>query len=581
MIEKIFCLLLSGWFALYPLGLAQPNLKEDKKAVELYLEGERLFKATNYTRAQEKFQEIAARKFNLHTTPALYMTGMCVFYQGQYETALDKFQELITAYPQSIYVEEANYHKGLILLQKTEQAKGGLFLLMNLAEDARNASLKQDAELAVNNYLFYDAPLYFLKEYLEMVRPAFYDKTLTAICYRLYKDKNTTELNKYIEVYKKAHEGKLSSELSKIAAPVKTTVAPSAKDKTLRVALMLSFFGNQGDSTRQSEWAIQLLEGVRYAAEMNEYAFLNEVDLKVVDTQKRPDLTETLLRDAIAPFKPDVIIGDIFNGPSKTIAKYAEQHKILQIVPLSPAADIVLDKKYVYLANPSIETQVKGVANYARERLLLKRFLVLDDKSKVSEMLTPDFVKAVRDAKLNVSAYSLPPNIRQAEQIEALVELIKKQKIQAIYFPTNNQSLVSFILTELSKQELTLQALGTPDWSRFRDIPKKLLSEFNTIFPDNYYPQNDSTHFEEFSKAYYEKYEDTPSLQACQGYDIMRFILYNYSRMGPGVSMLDVMEKSVPFRGLNQNYYFAKANDNQSVQLLQYKNERLIKIRLW
>jgi len=118
MIEKFFCLFVSCWVVFYPIGLSQPNLKEDKKAVELYLEGERLFKATNYIRAQEKFQEIAARKFNLHTTPALYMTGMCVFYQGQYETALDKFQELITTYPQSIYVEEANFHKGLILLQK-------------------------------------------------------------------------------------------------------------------------------------------------------------------------------------------------------------------------------------------------------------------------------------------------------------------------------------------------------------------------------------------------------------------------------------------------------------------------------
>jgi hypothetical protein len=46
-------------------------------------------------------------------------------------------------------------------------------------------------------------------------------------------------------------------------------------------------------------------------------------------------------------------------------------------------------------------------------------------------------------------------------------------------------------------------------------------------------------------------------------------------------SLNELIEKAAPYKGLIQNYYFAKAQDNQSLQLLQYRNGKIEKIKTW
>jgi hypothetical protein len=49
----------------------------------------------------------------------------------------------------------------------------------------------------------------------------------------------------------------------------------------------------------------------------------------------------------------------------------------------------------------------------------------------------------------------------------------------------------------------------------------------------------------------------------------------------PSTSLYELIEKATPYKGLIQNYYFAKAQDNQSLQLLQYRNGKIEKIKTW
>src|SRR5262249_3972043 len=92
-----FSLLL--FIALCPNKVSCQDAKRDKKAKQKYEEGKRLFEKKNHPYAAKKFQKVAAPNFNLHTTPAIYMAGLCYFYLNDYEKAMTKFQYLLETYP--------------------------------------------------------------------------------------------------------------------------------------------------------------------------------------------------------------------------------------------------------------------------------------------------------------------------------------------------------------------------------------------------------------------------------------------------------------------------------------------------
>lgn len=575
--KKIFTLYGIGLILLSVYAYGQP--KVDKKAQLYFNQGKGYFDQSNFYKSLELFELALNRKFNLYTTPSLYMKGLSYFYLNNYSKAIQSFDQLLKTYPESIYGPEAAYHKALLMLtQEEDKTKmGGLYLLMNIVEDStKNSDLREDALVAIKNFFFNEASTEFIESYLKIARPGFRPIIIEALAMKAYVQKNSTLLKEYINLYQKENN-QPNPRLNKLF----TKGAPP-KQKTFNIAFVVHLGAANNDSSRGPKLAAQLLAGSQLAIEKQNKRSKSKIHVKVFDTQGEAAVVEKIINEDLPAYKPSLVIGDIFNNSTKIICDYTEKNKILHIVPFSLSDELIEQRKYVLLANPSFSTQIQALISYSNEKLNLKRFLIVTDGKKVTDLLTQMFQKYAKQAKLTAQISVISDELSKKKRfINRIIEDFRNKKFDAMYIPISNENFLIDLLYQLKNERLFPQIIGTPDWVKFKNSTKKLLSEFNTISQDLYYPRNDSLLFDEFTSAYDEKFNASPTRFSCQGFDIIHFVIKQLENVNDTTTLLQVIRKAPPFKGLVQNYYFAGANDNQSVQILRYHIGGVEKLKRW
>lgn len=568
-------------FLLLPqLLLAQ--VKKDKKSEEYFAKGVKLFTEQNYPQAYKQFILIQERPFNRVYTAGIYMTALTLFNNEEYDLSLSKFQQLLNQYPQSAYTDEASYHKALIMLKKTDSRIGGLYLLNKLMEEAGNEELKSDARKAFQAFLYDETDPKFLKEYYEFIGKDHMNRALVleAYCYKLYKDKNWDEINKLIQEYK-SQNGEITDRLKHWdTAPLKE----KKKNNKIRIAAILPFQATKSVTQLNvlSNWAVELLEGMQLSVLLNQEPMPVDIIVRAYDSKNEVKTIESLLTNEIKEFKPDIIIGDVKNDPTRVLAQYAEQNKIIQFIPISPVEGLVEGKKYVYLLNSSMKTQMTGLAKYATDKLTYKKFMLVGDHTPLSDAQMPLFESVLKEKGLKATVKNTPSNLEKDKwYFKTLAGELLEKNYDALFIASNNETIVNSFLMALKSKNCQLTVFGSTDWGRFKTVDSKLLSQYNTSFSDGYYIQNDTAQFSRFSKQYSETFKQLPSRYACLGYDIMSYVISLKPGISANTSLYELIEKATPYKGLIQNYYFAKAQDNQSLQLLQYRNGKIEKIKTW
>ena len=559
----------------------QGQVKKDKKSELYYAKGIQLFKEQNYSQAHRQFASVKERPFNRVYTASLYMAGLALYYNEEYDRALSQFQSLLNSYPQTIYADDATFHKSLIMLKRPENRLGGLFLLSKLSEDGLNDQIKKDAINAYKDFLYNHSDLKFIKEYYEFIGEKHPNRAivLEALTYKLYKENKPEELEQYLRSFQDKGGGLTPNLKVWLADPVKE----KNKNPKLRVAAILPFQADKSATQLNTvaSWSVQLLEGMQLAVLMNSEPIPVDVVVKAFDSRNDVKVTEKLLQGEVKEFKPDIIIGDVMNATSKLIIKFAEENKTIQLIPISPVDELVKDKKYAYLVNASMKTQITGLGNYAIEKLGLNKILILGDNTPLSEVQITFFTDVLQKAGIKPDVNKFPPDINSNKWFfKSIAKQLQEKSYQAVFIASNNESLVKQLLTDFKNNNLKVRVLGSTDWGKFKDIDRKTLSLFNSTFTDGYFTQNDTSKYQAFKIQYKETFRQQPSRYACLGYDILTYVIH-LKLSNPNLPYLDAMEKSKPFRGIIQNYYYSKAKDNQSLQILEYRNGKIEKIKLW
>ncbi|MCS7073715.1 MAG: hypothetical protein NZ108_04525 [Bacteroidia bacterium] len=551
-------------------------LPEDPKTQELITQAEKFYRAKNFEDAAETYELAAKQKLNTLTTYAMYMSGISYFYANNKTKALEKWIQLLKAYPKTAYAEEANYHKALILLEQNNR-EAALYLLFNIVEKTNDAVLRGDALNVIKKNLF-EADIDFLENYYKIVRKRYKEVVLEALVYKLIKTGKHDRVEELISAITESGQPRPLF-LKKYKSWVRNTGYATANQ--LKIAVLLSLFSNEKEITPKSFMALEFLEGLLVAAQKLKYPHSLNVTIKIWDIEKDNLKTEKLLNSEVTDFKPDIIIGDIYNNPSKIISYYAERNKILHIVPVSPSEELISGKTLTFLANASIPTQLKALAKYAKEELEVKKCLVLNDGSKLSEELCEVFTRYLRNLDVSVSIKKLGEKSNALSSSGWIAKEIDSLNYDGLYFPSNDEEIVGAILSLINKRKVELAVMGTSDWRNFEAIDRDLLEKFQVIFPDFYHEDNDTIQYDLFNRLYNQTWGNYPTRFASQGFDVMRFILLNYPQLISTEDPSIVFHKAKPYRGINQNYYFGKAQDNQSVQLMQFRDKSIEKIKLW
>ena len=560
---------------------AEAQIREDRKAEQLWLRGKSLFENAAYGEALDQLNQLLERRYNTLTTPALYLSGLCYYYLNQPQQGVSQLQRLLVEYPGSVYAEEATYHKALMMLNVADTRQGGLYLLSQLMQQASRPDVSRDARTAYLHFLYEQAELDFLLTYYELAktRPDIRFVVLEALCYRLFVAKEFELLTHFLDEYQR-ERGSLNDRLKRLLVQVPQNL----KARQIKVALLLPFNAHRTSPvlSQVSIWSQELLAGIRMALEHLGDSLRCDMELRVFDTQESEERTRKLISSQLETYAPDLIVGDLLNGPSKVLAEYAEKHKTVQVIPLSPVDELIRNRNYVYLANPSMSLQMRSLARYAINHLKSSRFLIISDGTALSNRQVKEFGGELRDSGFTFLQHQISDNYDlEYRRLRTILAQMKSQQIETVFIASDNESLVAFVLRQFDADNLLVRVLGSTDWYRFHVIDRRLLALYEATFVCNYFVQNDPGPYGTFAEAYRQRYRRSPGMAASLGYDLSRYFLAGRFAQ-PGVNQWqESIRKAKPWRGLIQNYYYAGGQANQSIQLLQYRETGLEKLKLW
>lgn len=550
------------------------ELPLDAKAEDAFRLGTQYFRVNNWTQALNFFTQAAERPLHRMTTAARYMQALTLHNAGQADAALEAYQRLIVQYPQSQYVPEANYHKALLLIERPEQREAALWLLLNLAEQTERADLRADATAAADRFLFEQATVDFLLGYQKKVRASWRPRVTEALVYRLQREGAEAEWRRVISAYEKSG-GTLTPALTRLAG---TKPSAAGVRTQLRVAVVLPFAALKQDSTfdATSAAALELLQGLRLALDSLAYPGLADVDLRVLDSADDSLEVLRLVERELKPYEPHVVIGDLRNRPTRALARAAQQHGWLHLVPLSDADEFITAPPAdagTVLVNPSQGTTAERLGQYVRRWHPGGRVIVAHDQSAASRRLADRFVAQVAGTDIRVVQRVLASYVPLAiDQFKELSGSLRVDSADAVYLPIHNEELVSFALFRLSNDSVNVQVLGMDRWRGYRSLDPEMLSRLRAIIPDLYGDADDVVGYERFRAMYLRAFRALPTTYAVQGYDLMRVLLTAVGRSRPDASPWQALQGLGSYRGLNKRYRFdARARDNQSVPLVEYR----------
>jgi ABC-type branched-subunit amino acid transport system substrate-binding protein len=555
------------------LGLSQP--REDRKAEKSFQDGMSAYTRLEYATALNFFTEVGARPFNRVTTPALYMMGLCSYRMGDYVQALSKFQHVISSYPSSIYVPDCQYHKGLIMLKSPESQEGGLFLLLNLAEQASNPQLRTDAENAAQKFFFEGASLEFLRNYLTKVRTRYKLAVLEALCYRLHQQGRRPEVLRRMREWTEAGN-ELSPNLRKLRDRPSTT---NPRKEELRIAVMLPFYTDSvayGISPRAKP-ALAYIAGMQMAFRDSLYPGLNAIEFQVYDTRGDTARTRQLLGGEVAQFEPDVIIGDYTNGSSALIAKHCAQHNLLHIVPISPISSLANGNPNTFLFSPSFEFQAGAMGQYAADKIRFRKMMIVSDGSEHSRAMADTFRVAMQRAGVEVHTES----VRNVYGVDELHNKLKRNRFDGLYMPIFNEQVINYTMTKMFQDSLPLKIIGAYEWQFFEGVDIDLLHHFEVYYPAPFSRQSDTTGYRAFDNLYRTFYRNRTLREASMGYDAIRTLIWAYGTFREPISLSAALHRMRPRKGISQNFYFGEGNINQSVQVMRYTKDSVTLLPKW
>lgn len=552
------------------------ELDRNRRAEREYEEGMAHFSAGRYEKAAKAFDAAGRYDLNQVTEASLYMSGLSQYFQKDFNRALLKFQQVVTNFPRGRYAEDAQYHKGLIMLKKPGSQAGGLFVLKTLANTASTAELKNNARNAVLHYLYKEASLAFLEEYLEQVKAKKEDLQMVreAYAWRLHANRNHDELYPLLTQWQQ--DGELSDRLRKLLPP--QPKKPARKEE-LKIAVCLPYNvlvmpERLQDNSRK---ALEVMAGIRMALRDKAYPGFDKIEVHFFDTRQSQQYTSDLMRTVVADYAPDVIIGGIYNGPSREMALYADKHQIPHLVPLSPTEKLLTGVEHSFLMTPTLPTQARYTADFVLNRTRMRKIMLVNDGSALSQQMAKAFREALKDSPVDI----LEQRCANIYGVEQLHKTMRQQRCDGLFMPVFKETVVNFMFTLMYQDSLPVQLIGLQEWQHLTGVEQRYLYHFELLFPSNFHQFKDTAAYRAFERAYIERYRSRPSREVLVGYDVIQAFLHAYGRFREPIQASTALQKAPRFKGLQNDFYFNGEHTNQALQMLRFTKKRLVKAEEW
>lgn len=352
----------------------------------------------------------------------------------------------------------------------------------------------------------------------------------------------------------------------------------------IKVALLLPFMTDEVAQSSHTARFVEYYEGMLMAVDSLRKQG-GSLELSVFDTGNGTDKINDILKEE-ALLEANLIIGAVQNEQIAIVARFAQEHQIKYVIPLTSRNDDVLSNANVFQVNTPhsylySNAAQAGCSLFANDNIILLN-MPADKEDK------PDFIKAfkaeIQTRHITIKELNYEPTTF-ARDIEQLLVHDKRNIVLPSTASLDALTKIKMPLRMLSEvnveftEPYTISLFGYPEWQTYT---RECLEDFhalNTYIYSNFYADNLSPQVQNFYTAYKDWYSknliNTFPKYGILGFDTGMFFFNAIRKYGTNFeNKLD----EVKYKSLQTGFNFERVNNwggfiNTNVFIVHYNND--------
>ncbi len=302
-----------------------------------------------------------------------------------------------------------------------------------------------------------------------------------------------------------------------------------------KVAVFLPFFiqennlsKNSGKYYKNSARFFEFYQGLLLSAKkMKETGVSVEFyirDTKANSTRMREILSEDVFKEM------DLIIGPVYSENFKITSLFAKENKINIVAPFKQKyEDLVVDNPFIFLSNPSDETEIANISKYiahSYDRSIILVHNGTEEELKIAEIFKKKLVSSFASYE-NINEIVFKQLNYKAEGASALEDALSVGLGNIVIIPSTDVVFITNLATKLNylTHKYKLTVFGMRPWEQIESVETDYLQNLKFHYGTTSYVDQNDEKVKVFDYQYKVYYKDESSLYSYMGYDIGYFFL--------------------------------------------------------
>lgn len=315
--------------------------------------------------------------------------------------------------------------------------------------------------------------------------------------------------------------------------------------------------------------AVDSLKKLNLAVRLHVFDIDDSDSMKMVQMLKKPDLTSM-----------DLIIGPLFTSGFVPVSKYALDHRIPVVSPLSQLNKILFNNVQVSKVTPSVVTQLEQAARFIADTFH-KANIILVNNSIPKEA---SYVNAYRKSlKTELQRFQLPAadSVKEVKNLAGVSLFLSSTKVNIVIIPSNSQSYVTEMLRKLNEmaEKNRILVFGMSSWNGFDNLDIEYLNTLQLHYPHYFHVDYTTEPARQFIRQYRAAAKTEPGIYVYHGFDIMYYYLNALKKYGTGFNQ-KLPENQ--WEGVQTGFSFyqpvqGSGYENKHVYILKYRDYKLVR----
>ena len=333
-----------------------------------------------------------------------------------------------------------------------------------------------------------------------------------------------------------------------------------------------------------AQYAIDFYQGFKLAAKQMTDAGLN-LELQTFDTGKDSSKVNQIISTGSLEGS-DLIVGPLFLSNFLQVADYAKRNNINIVSPVKLSNKVLLGNEYVSKVATSEPIQTRFLGQYIYDSLRFSNLIVVyPDKFEERKRIELVKKQILSSAELSGDTTRMSP-LREvfwnAKDLYGIKSKLKKEELNVIVAPSNDQSFVTRLLTSLNMMDdYRFKVVGLEKWQNFENIEIDYLHNLNVHLIASEFIETGDEDNQKFVHEFNDSYKVMPSAFAYLGYDVAQYYL---SLLNVGGTNFEMMLPAEKMQGLSRKFNFVKTGiesgfENHSTYIVRYIDYSLVKVQ--